>query len=213
MDRSPTEPRRNPHAATLVVRRRICATREELFAAWTKTEVLIHWWGSRDLSCSAADVDWRVGGSFRIANQYPDGSIAWTRGIFERIDVPFQLEYSWERESQSKRSELVTVRFEERKGSTEIVIIHQYIADEEARTKREHEWADRLDGLVAYAGHVLAVDREGASKARIQGPSTPQTACIPRFQDDTIVNCCTPVVHTSPATTAERRHTWSGRRV
>jgi hypothetical protein len=34
-------------AATLVVRRRINATRKKLFAAWTQPELLVRWWGRK----------------------------------------------------------------------------------------------------------------------------------------------------------------------
>jgi uncharacterized protein YndB with AHSA1/START domain len=36
-----------PLAATLVVRRRINATPEKLFAAWTQPELLVRWWARK----------------------------------------------------------------------------------------------------------------------------------------------------------------------
>lgn len=170
MSRLPAKPTREPLAEPLVVRRRIHGIREKVFAAWTRPERLIHWWGSQGVSCAGADIDWRVGGSFRIANQYPDGSITWKQGTLELIDVPFQLAYSWELESKSKRSELVTVQFAERDGSTEVVVIHERIADKETRTRHEHEWVDCLDALVRYVAPIRSLDhgarQDGKFKTR-----------------------------------------------
>ena len=80
---------------TLVVRRTIQATPEELFAAWTEPEQLKKWWGPRPVVCAEAEVDLWVGGSYRIANRLADGTLLWISGEFELIDPPFKLVYTW----------------------------------------------------------------------------------------------------------------------
>lgn len=138
-------------AATLVVRRRINASREKLFAAWTQPALLVRWWGPQGVACPAAEIDLRVGGSYRIANQFPDGQTIWIGGIFEVIEPPHRLAYTWKLESQDGPVERVTVCFEARGTATEVVVTHERIPDEAARIGHERGWIGCLDGLATYA--------------------------------------------------------------
>jgi uncharacterized protein YndB with AHSA1/START domain len=139
-------------AATLVVRRRIKSTPERLFAAWTQPALLASWWGPEGVSCPSAQIDLRVGGSYRIANRFPDGSIVWIAGIFEAIDAPRRLVYSWKLESQTGPPERVTVCFVADAWSTEVVVTHERIPSETARTGHERGWVGCLDGLERFIG-------------------------------------------------------------
>ena len=73
---------------TLVVRRLIPASPDTVFSAWTEPAHLLKWWGPRGVSLAAAEIDLRVGGRYRLANQYQDGSVLWISGVFEVIDRP-----------------------------------------------------------------------------------------------------------------------------
>ena len=137
--------------AALVVRRRINATAERLFAAWTRPELLVRWWGPQGVECPAAEIDLRVGGSYRIANRFPDGTLVWIAGVFEAIEPPHRLTYTWSLESQEGSVERVTVCFEAHGASTEVVVTHERIQSEAARTSHERGWAGCLDNLVSYA--------------------------------------------------------------
>src|SRR5260370_36842555 len=96
----------------LMVRRSIQPTADKLFAAWTQPAQLKRWWGPRPVTCVDAEVDLRVGGSYRIANQFPDGTLLWIVGKFEVVDPPYKLVYSWRVGSESHDSERITVQFE-----------------------------------------------------------------------------------------------------
>jgi len=141
----------NRYAATLVVRRTIYATPEKLFAAWTEPGHLVHWWGPEGVSCPAAEIDLRAGGTYRIANRFPDGTLLWIAGVFEVVEPPHRLIYTWRLESQSMTAERVTVCFEPRNSSTEVIVTHERIADAASRVRHEHGWNGCLDGLVRYA--------------------------------------------------------------
>jgi uncharacterized protein YndB with AHSA1/START domain len=143
---------------TLVVRRTIRATPERLFAAWTEPAQLKRWWGPAQVECPVAEVDLRVGGRYRLANQFPDGSIWWIGGVFEALSPPHLLVYSWElstgdiapsgKPPPDQAGERVTVRFEPRGDATEIIVTHERIADRSARDSHEQGWLGCLDGLV-----------------------------------------------------------------
>lgn len=137
--------------ATLIVRRMIRATPERLFAAWTDPRQLVQWWGPEGVSCPAAEVDLRPGGCYRIANRLPDGRELWISGQFELIEPPHRLVYTWYVESVSAATERVDIRFEAREGATEVIVTHERIATEAARTSHERGWAGCLDGLARFA--------------------------------------------------------------
>jgi uncharacterized protein YndB with AHSA1/START domain len=138
------------YAATLVVRQLIRATPEVLFAAWTDPKHLVHWWGPEGVACTGAEVDLRVGGEYRIANQFPDGSTIWIVGVFEIVEAPHRLRYSWRIESQQTDSEQVTVSFERRGASTEVIVEHERITTAAIRKSHEQGWNGCLAGLVGY---------------------------------------------------------------
>ncbi len=137
-------------AVSLVVRRRIRASAARLFAAWTHPDQLQCWWGPRAVTCIGADIDLRVGGRYRIAHRMSDGAIVTIGGAFLRIEPPHQLVYTWQREPESGAGETVTVRFEPHDGATEVVIVHERIADRQTRDSHEAGWDGCLDGLVAF---------------------------------------------------------------
>jgi uncharacterized protein YndB with AHSA1/START domain len=153
MNQPPMDSLPNKLAATLVVRRRINATREKLFAAWTQPALLVRWWGPQGVACPAAEIDLRVGGAYRIANQFPDGKVVWITGTFETIEPPRQLSYTWKLEAQNGPAERVTVCFEAHGAATEVIVTHEGIVDEAARTSHERGWTGCLDGLVRFADH------------------------------------------------------------
>jgi glutathione S-transferase len=137
---------------SLVVRRTINASVARVFEAWTEPEQLRRWWGPRPVTCSAAEIDLRVGGRYRIGNQLPDGSVVWISGTFEIVDPPRRLVYSWQVErpgSPSPERSRVTVRFEPRDGSTDVIVVHERIDTEETRIDHEKGWNGCLENLEA----------------------------------------------------------------
>jgi uncharacterized protein YndB with AHSA1/START domain len=139
-----------PAPASLVARRLIRASPAFLFEAWTRAEQLTRWWGPAGVTGPEAAVDLRVGGGYRIANRFPDGRLVWIAGEFEVVTPPDLLVYTWRIEPQ-QRSERVTVRFQARGEATEVIVIHENIADAAARQSHEGGWDGCLAGLQGYA--------------------------------------------------------------
>jgi uncharacterized protein YndB with AHSA1/START domain len=135
---------------TLVVRKLIQATPRRLFDAWTAPAQLQKWWGPKGVTCLDAQVDLRIGGRYRIGNQFPDGKVLWIAGEFEIIEPPRRLTYSWCLEGIPGDSERVTVRFEPRGSATEVIVTHERIPNETLRNQHQYGWRDCLDGLTEY---------------------------------------------------------------
>ena len=150
MNKPPAKSDEAASTVTLIVRRTIRASTERLFDAWTQPEQLKKWWGPASVECIDAKVDLRVGGRYRIANQFPDGKVLWIAGEFESIDRPKRLVYTWHLESTEGPTERVTVTFEARGSETEVVVTHERIATKAARDMHEQGWLGCLDGLVEF---------------------------------------------------------------
>jgi uncharacterized protein YndB with AHSA1/START domain len=109
------------------------------------------------VTCSAAEMDVRVGGAYRIANQLPDGSVLWISGIFEVVERPHRLVYTWEVEREASFSperSRVVVRFEPHAVGTEVIVVHERIDSEETCADHERGWKgclENLDALFALA--------------------------------------------------------------
>ena len=135
---------------TLVVRKTIRATAEQLFTAWTDPAQLKLWWGPRGVRCTDAEVDLRIGGRYRIANQLPDGKILWITGEYQSIEPPRKLVYTWRLEAQAGNSERVTVEFAPHGDLTEVIVTHELISNEALRDRHEQGWIGCLEGLANY---------------------------------------------------------------
>jgi uncharacterized protein YndB with AHSA1/START domain len=141
----------NGYVAALVVRRIIRATPDKLFAAWTRPEQLMQWWGPEGVSCPAAEIDLRPGGRYRIANRFADGALIWISGVFEVVQAPHRLVYTWCLEAGSASIERVSIDFKPCDTGTEVVVTHERIGSAAARITHERGWSGCLDGLVRYA--------------------------------------------------------------
>ena len=134
-------------ADRLVVRRFVRASAARCFEAWTDADKLRAWWGPAGVRCTHAEIDPRVGGRYRIANAMPGGEVLWIEGEFLDIEAPDMLAFTWTIASDPTSRELVTVRFEARDGGTDVVVIHERIADRNKREGHEAGWVGCLEGL------------------------------------------------------------------
>jgi uncharacterized protein YndB with AHSA1/START domain len=134
---------------SLSMTRVIRAPRERVFAAWTDPASLRKWWGPGPVVCPEAHVDLREGGQYRIANLHPDGSVTWISGVFERVQRPEQLVYTWVISAFPGDPTLVTLDFNEHPDGTELVLSHARFKDAATRDMHVGGWSGCLDKLEA----------------------------------------------------------------
>lgn len=128
----------------------IPASPERVFEAWTDPEQLKQWWGPKDVRCVSAEVELRVGGQYRIANELPDGTVLWIGGEFEVIEKPNLLIYTWIVETENPSKERVSVRFKQHEIGTEIVLTHDLISSAVLSDQHRAGWSGCLHGLIDY---------------------------------------------------------------
>jgi uncharacterized protein YndB with AHSA1/START domain len=71
--------------------RRIAASPEAVFHAWTNAGLLAEWCGPKGYTSSACTVDARVGGALRIQLCSPNGAVCPMAGRFVEVDRPHRL--------------------------------------------------------------------------------------------------------------------------
>lgn len=141
---------RSEENTTLVISKIIPASAERLFAAWTEPEQLQQWWGPESVTCIEAEVDLRIGGRYRIGNQFPDGKVVWISGTFRVIDRPRKLVYTWQISADAPE-ELVTVTFRTTNpGECEVTVTHEHIPNRAIRDRHEQGWIGCLAKLASY---------------------------------------------------------------
>ncbi len=134
---------------SLNISRDIGASPERVFEAWTSADQIVRWWGGGGVTCPEAHVDLRAGGSYRIANALPDGSVMWISGVFEEIEPPQRLRYTWGVEPVDAEvpPSVVEVEFLPIDAGTRVTVNQIRIPGVPARDMFEMGWNGCLDGL------------------------------------------------------------------
>lgn len=144
---------------TLTVARRIRASPERIFRAWTEPAELRRWWRMEDpgWAFSFAEVDLRVGGSYRLAMAGPDGRTHVAAGVYREVAPPVRLAFTWDWEAPTDRvgDTLVTVDLlDAGDGTTSVVITHSRFARADRLAGHERGWKQ----LLRLIEHHLAED-------------------------------------------------------
>lgn len=134
----------------IVVRRRIPAPREVVYAAWTDPQGLREWMCPGDVLSAEATLDLRVGGSFRITMRSKD-SVHEHEGTYQIVDPPAQLRFTWSELDNPGEITLVTVEFLDHGNACELVIVHERFTKAEIARRYEMGW-----GTIAtkFASHL-----------------------------------------------------------
>src|SRR5215218_284534 len=114
-----------PMDRVLVVERTFDAPRHLVFAAWTKPEHLVRWWGPSDFTLPTCEQDFRVGGAYRFCMRAPDGTDHWVWGEYREIVEPERLSFTWHREDADGKpfnESIVTVTLADHGGKTKLTL-------------------------------------------------------------------------------------------
>jgi uncharacterized protein YndB with AHSA1/START domain len=137
----------NPH---LVLKRRLNASPDKVYAAWTEPAHLARWWGPSGADRTVkAEMDVRVGGRFQIVFEAEDGEQHDVRGVYKEVEAQKKLVFSWAWRTTPERESLVTVDLEPDGEATLLTLTHEKFFDEAARDRHRQGWSGALDKLAA----------------------------------------------------------------
>ena len=151
-------------SASLQLKRFIQSPPERVFAAWTTPGQIKHWFGPATCRVLDAQVDLRVGGTyrFRVFNE-PHGEMS-VRGEYREVSAPAKLVFTWQWEDDpdwENVTSVVTVEFFGKDGGTEVQITHEGLPSAEHAGRHEHGWNGCLDKLAARAAAITEMNGPG----------------------------------------------------
>jgi uncharacterized protein YndB with AHSA1/START domain len=134
---------------TLRLKRVLPSNREMVYTALTDQAQLAKWWGPRGFTTPRVEFDPRVGGSYRIAMQPPDGELFQLAGEFREVDPPARLAFTfrWHPPDPSDRETAVRLSLRRRGEGTELRLIQGAFATEQRLALHEEGWTESLDRL------------------------------------------------------------------
>ncbi len=134
----------------LVVSRVIKAPRERIFAAWTKPEEIVKWFGPDTCRALSVQMDLKVGGEIRIRVHSEKMGETEMVGVYKEVNPPSRLVQTWNWKGNPAiefGETTVTVDLVERDGATEVKITHTGFPDSEISANHSYGWNGCLDKL------------------------------------------------------------------
>ncbi len=138
---------------TLRIVRRLPATPEVVFAAWTDAESLKVWMCPGSTSVSTAELDVRVGGQFRIVIRHEEHDTVHT-GFYREILPPERLVFTWTSTATRGEVTLVTVELRPEGDATELILTHEGLPDADSAAQHESGWQGVVVKLETYVHRI-----------------------------------------------------------
>ena len=136
---------------TLEMNRVLPAAPLLVFGLFTDPNELARWWGPEGFSTPSLEFDPRVGGSYRIEMQPPEGDAFYLTGEFRAVDPPARLAYTfgWEDPDPDDVETVVDLSFGDLGESTEVVFTQGLFKTEARRALHRDGWTDGFNKLEA----------------------------------------------------------------
>lgn len=134
---------------TLEMKRVLPAVPSVVFVAFVDPNELARWWGPEGFSTPSLEFDPRVGESYRIEMQPPEGDPFYLTGEFREVDPPARLAYTfvWEDPDPDDVETVVSLSFRDLGESTEVVFTQGPFKIEARRALHRGGWTDGFDKL------------------------------------------------------------------
>ncbi len=135
------------------VRRRMPASREVVYEAWTDPEGMREWMCPGDVVSAEATLDVRVGGSYRITMRNKERVHEHT-GTYLVVDPPAKLSFTWSGQDNPHEITLVTVEFIPQGAESELVITHERFTKGDLVKRYEMGWGTIAGKFAEYVANT-----------------------------------------------------------
>lgn len=137
-------------AREIVLTRLVDAPRGLVFAAWSKPENLVRWWGPRGFTLPECEIEFRPGGRLRFVMRGPDGKDYPFRGAYLEIVEPERIVFQGIIHNEPGHQVWTTVTFAEENGQTSITVQQTYSFQSDATRGAPEGWKQTLDRLADF---------------------------------------------------------------
>jgi len=136
----------NAENLVLVVQRKLKASPERLFDAWTRPELLMQWFHAQvNMTTPKADADLKVGGAWSLTMHHTDtGENRVTHGQYLVLDRPNKLVFTWFPCLKDYETKVTLLFKRATDGTTEMTLTHEGLRDEEDFKGHAAGWEEIL---------------------------------------------------------------------
>lgn len=135
-----------PELSSVTLVRRIKASPAKIWAAITRPEQMVKWWGPDTGPTLRAEADVRPGGRFSIVFRTLDGEEYNPTGVYREVATDRKLVFTWEWPGMPERESLVTFLIAPIDIGAELTLIHEQLP-EAALASHEAGWNGLIDKL------------------------------------------------------------------
>ncbi len=137
-------------ATTLELRREFDASPAAVFDAWLSREQFSAWIGPEGINCEVPRLDAQVGGHYEITMRLANGQVIPVAGVFEVIERPRRLVFTWGWSGDPARQSRITLEFNPRGDRTELVLRQEGLGSASNRDDHGKGWAGALSKLERF---------------------------------------------------------------
>jgi uncharacterized protein YndB with AHSA1/START domain len=134
----------------------LAAAPERVFALLTDPTQLARWWGPHGFTTPEIEIDFRIGGHYRLGMQPPEGALFHLSGEYVEIDAPrhFRYTFRWDEPDPDDQETQADLSLEPLGEGTRLTL-HQGTFKTHARLElHQAGWADAFEKLcdIAHPG-------------------------------------------------------------
>jgi uncharacterized protein YndB with AHSA1/START domain len=146
-----------PDRLSLEMTREFPARRARVFEFFADAARLTKWWGPSGFSIPSVDFTPRVGATYRIEMQPPEGEAFQLTGTFRELDAPSQLAFSfeWEPADPDDQETVAQLSFQVVDDSTKVHLVQGPFRTDARRALHRDGWTESFDKL----GRLVAEQR------------------------------------------------------
>jgi uncharacterized protein YndB with AHSA1/START domain len=134
------------------------ASPARVFACFINAAEMGAWLGPFDHRGEVLELEARIGGRFRIVMHKPDGTDLFAGGVFQTIEEPHRIAYTWKWED-GEADTLIIVTLRDVGGKTEMHFRHEGFSDETYRDRHIPGWTSCLDKMETYLTTGIRQDK------------------------------------------------------
>ncbi len=135
-----------------ILKRIFPAPCEKVFEAWKDPEKLRQWFGPNKFTVPEIEVDYRVGGSYSVIMQSPEGEQHHVAGSYQEIieNKKIVKTWIWQNGALAGVETTVTIEFIALDNKAEVVLTHEGFPNEDVAGHHNKGWTSIYDNLEQF---------------------------------------------------------------